>query len=133
MLNNLSDNICPSKYFLLSNTYIGNKGYTIYKKELTLAQQKLLRNELTITPRTHGAPITNNLHSYPVYRESENKFYVPHYYGTKYFGVPNSIQITNGDDINFKYRAVKGYLSAYTAVALATSSSVETSPVLPSI
>jgi len=103
MLNNLSDNIFHSNYLLLSNTYLGNKGYTIYKNELTLAQQKFLRNELTITPRTHGAPLTNNLHSYPVYRESDNKFYVPHYYGTKYFGTPKSIKITNGDNINLEF------------------------------
>ena len=104
MLNKLSDNVCPSKYFLLSNTYLGNKGYTIYKNELTLVQQKFLRNELTITPRTHGAPMTNNIHSYPVYRESDNKFYVPHYYGTKYFGIPKSIKITNGDNINLEFK-----------------------------
>ena len=32
------------------NTYLGQKGYTIHKSELTIEQQKQIRNDLTIKP-----------------------------------------------------------------------------------
>ena len=71
------------------NTYLGQKGYTITKSELTIDQQKKIRNDLTIKPFTPGAP-TNNSEggkTFPAYRESSNKFYLPHYYGNEKFGV----------------------------------------------
>ena len=32
------------------NTYLGQKGYTIPKNELTIEKQKQIRNDLTIKP-----------------------------------------------------------------------------------
>ena len=32
------------------NSYLGQKGYTISKNELTIEQQKQIRNDLTIKP-----------------------------------------------------------------------------------
>ena len=31
-------------------TYLGNKGYTIYKKNLEIEEQELIRKELTVSP-----------------------------------------------------------------------------------
>jgi superfamily II DNA or RNA helicase len=81
------------------NTYLGQKGYTIPKNELTLEQQKFIRQSLTIEPFTIGAPV-NGAKSYPVYRESPNKFYVPHYYGIEKFGPPKEYKISVGDNID---------------------------------
>ena len=74
------------------NTYLGQKGYTIPKNELTLEQQKSIRQSLTIEPFVMGAPV-NGAKSYPIYRESPNKFYVPHYYGIENFGAPKEYKI----------------------------------------
>ena len=84
------------------NTYLGQKGYTLIKNELTIEQQKQIRNDLMIKPRVHGGPV-NVQHSFPAYRESSNKLYVPHYYGVQHFGNPSAIKISNGENINVAF------------------------------
>ena len=81
------------------NTYLGQKGYTIPKNALTLEQQKAIRLELTVEPFIMGAPV-NGAKSFPVYRESPNKFYVPHYYGIEKFGTPKEYKISEGENID---------------------------------
>jgi len=95
LLNNISSN-------MNLNTYLGQKGYTIPKNELTIEQQKQIRTDLTIKPFTHGG-MGGDQKSFPAYRESSNKFYVPHYYGVDNFGVPKQYKITEGDDINLEF------------------------------
>ena len=87
------------------NTYLGQKGYTITKSELTIEQQKKLRNDLTIKPFTPGTPMSNSEGSktFPAYRESSNKFYVPHYYGIENFGTPKQYKIAEGLDIHLEF------------------------------
>ena len=86
-----------------TNTYLGNKGYTISKSELTVTQEKQIRADLMITPRVHGAPANNNIPSFPAYRESNNKMYVPHYYGIEHFGSPKQIKISDGLPIDLPF------------------------------
>jgi superfamily II DNA or RNA helicase len=85
------------------NTYLGQKGYTIVKNELTIEQQKQIRNDLNIKPRVMGSPMNNDQKTFPAYRESSNKFYVPHYYGIENYGNPKQYKITNGTDINLEF------------------------------
>jgi superfamily II DNA or RNA helicase len=85
------------------NTYLGQKGYTISKNELTIEKQKEIRNDLTIKPFIMGSPMNNNQSSFPAYRESTNKMYVPHYYGVEHFGPPKEYKISDGDDINLVF------------------------------
>jgi superfamily II DNA or RNA helicase len=85
------------------NTYLGQKGYTIAKNELTIEQQKKIRNDLTIKPHVMGSPMNNDQKTFPAYRESSNKFYVPHYYGIENYGNPKQYKITNGTDINLEF------------------------------
>ena len=85
------------------NTYLGQKGYTIPKNELTVEQEKQIRNELTIKPFIMGSPINNNQNSFPAYRESQNKMYVPHYYGIEKFGPPKDYKINNGLNIDLEF------------------------------
>lgn len=85
------------------NTYLGQKGYTIHKNEITIEKQKEIRNDLTIKPFVMGAPMNNNQKTFPVYRESSNKFYVPHYYGVEKFGDPKQKKISEGTDINLEF------------------------------
>lgn len=80
------------------NTYLGPRGYTIPKNELSVENQVKIRNDLTIKPYVPGAP-QNSSESFPVYRESPNKFFVPHYYGIEHYGSPKSIKINDGQDI----------------------------------
>ena len=85
------------------NTYLGQKGYTIPKNEITIEQQKQIRNDLTIKPFVMGSPMTNNQNTFPAYRESQNKMYVPHYYGVEIFGSPKEYKISEGTDINLEF------------------------------
>ena len=86
------------------NTYLGQKGYTIPKNEISIEKQKQLRNDLTIKPVSHGAPPGGNMMvSFPAYRESSNKFYVPHYYGVENFGAPKEYKISEGINIDLEF------------------------------
>ena len=84
------------------NTYLGQKGYTIPKNDLTIEQQKQIRTDLTIKPFTHGS-MGSDQKSFPSYRESSNKFYVPHYYGVDNFGAPKQYKISEGEEINLEF------------------------------
>lgn len=84
------------------NTYLGQKGYTILKNELTTEKLLKLKNDLTIQPFTLGAPTIDNK-IYFAYRESPNKIYIPHHYGNKHFGNPKQYKITEGVDINLEF------------------------------
>jgi len=85
------------------NTYLGQKGFTLHKKELTMEQQQKIRTDLTIKPFVMGSPMTNNTTSFPVYRESNNKMYVPHYYGIEHYGTPKEINIKDGENIHLDF------------------------------
>jgi superfamily II DNA or RNA helicase len=86
------------------NSYLGQKGYTLLKKELTIEQQKQIRNDLTIKPYTGSIGANNsNPVTYPAYRESDKKFYVPHYYGVETFGKPKEHKISEGENIDVDF------------------------------
>lgn len=84
-------------------TYLGNKGYTLFKSELSATQQLKIRELLTVKPYVPGAPPNGLQPTYPVYRESTNKFYVPRYFGEKWFGKPKETKITEGDNISLQF------------------------------
>ena len=88
------------------NTYLGQKGYTISKNELTIEEQKKIRNDLTIKPFIMGSPINNDQKTFPAYRESNNKFYIPHYYGVENFGYPKQYKINDGIDITLEFAGI---------------------------
>ncbi len=84
------------------NTYLGQKGYTISKSELTPTQTEFIKKELTIKPFVMGSP-TATMTTYPAYRESSGKFYLPRYFGEAHFGTPKEIRISNGTDIDVPF------------------------------
>lgn len=84
------------------STYLGPKGYTIPKSELTEDQIKYIKDALTIRPQTPGAPMATTA-SFPAYRESTQKMYVPRFFGTENFGFPKQIKIPEGDDIDVPF------------------------------
>ena len=86
------------------NTYLGQKGYTIAKNEISIEQQKQIKTELTIKPFVMGSPMnSSDVKTFPAYRESANKIYVPHYYGVEKFGPPKQYNIAECDDINLEF------------------------------
>ena len=85
------------------NTYLGQKGYTIPKNEISIEKQNQIKKDLMVRPYTPGAPGNGGDTTFPAYRESSNKLYVPHYYGVEQFGVPKEIKISEGTDINLDF------------------------------
>ena len=89
-------------------TYLGNKGYTIYKECLEIEDQKFIREKLTVKPYIPKSPVQPP--SFCVYAEGHNKFYLPKYFGVEHFGEPEGIRINDGDDISISF---KGKLRDY--------------------
>jgi superfamily II DNA or RNA helicase len=69
-------------------TYLGQRGYTIEKKNLTIQEQERIRDSLMVVPFVPKSSLSRPS-KFPVYRESPNKFYVPRFYGIDNFGEPN--------------------------------------------
>ena len=84
------------------NTYLGQKGYTILKAELTADQLNQIKKDLTIRPYVPGAPVQDTV-TFPAYRESAQKIYVPHYYGVEQYGPPKEYKISEGEDIDLEF------------------------------
>ena len=105
------------------NTYLGAKGYTIYKSQLSASQQNMICKELTIKPYVPGSPANNTATSFPAYRESSQKYYLPRYFGDNKFGPIKEVKISEGDNIDVKFSGllrenqieiVQGYLTHLT-------------------
>ena len=75
------------------NTYLGNKGYTILKSELSIKLQLTLKEMLMVKPYVPGSPVQLQK-TFPAYRESDKKIYVPRYFGEEIFGKPKTTKIS---------------------------------------
>uniref|UniRef100_A0A6C0B9U4 Helicase ATP-binding domain-containing protein n=1 Tax=viral metagenome TaxID=1070528 RepID=A0A6C0B9U4_9ZZZZ len=82
--------------------YLGQKGYSILKKNITVEQQYFIRNELMIKPFVQGSPAAQTV-TFPAYRESANKFYVPRYFGEEHFGKAEDSKICPGQTISLAF------------------------------
>ena len=82
-------------------TYLGQKGYSIYKECLDMKDQQYLRDELTVGPYIPKAPVQPI--PFPIYRESNNKIYIPRYFGINTYGEPDEIRTSGGDDIDLTF------------------------------
>ena len=76
--------------------YIGNKGYTILKKDVDVSK---IKSELTavISSKQYGIETKVSF-----FRESDKKLYLPRFYGLKQFGLVPS-KLAEGDDIHLSF------------------------------
>ena len=84
-----------------ASSYLGPNGYTIYKECLDIKEQRLIREELNVKPYIPKAPVQPP--AYPVFRESNTKFYLPRFYGVKNYGEPDENRLPPGEDINVTF------------------------------
>ena len=91
-------------------SYIGKKGYTLYKDSLALSDLTRIRNELTVKPYVPKSMVEAK--AFPLYREAPKKIYVPRHYGEDNYGsVPDEfIKLPRGDPIEDKYCEFAGSL-----------------------
>jgi superfamily II DNA or RNA helicase len=126
------------------NTYLGPKGYTISKSDLSEEQVGQLRRSLTVRPFTggagYGAPADASV-EYPIYRESPNKIYIPRFFGQREIGPVQRMAISGGDDIDVPFAGslrpiqvpvVAAYIAAVKPSIVADSFAVKPSIVADS-
>ena len=94
----------------MKNNYLGQKGYSIYKSNLSIEEQNNIRRDLLVQPIIPKSPVKPE--SFPIYLESPEKIYVPRYYGLEKYGSPD-IKITEGEQINLNF---KGDLRDYQEI-----------------
>ena len=87
---------------LSHNSYLGEKGYTIFKQDLGVKDQQFLREKLSVKPFIPKSPIQPE--AFPVYRESQKKFYIPRYFGLETYGIHDDVRIKNGVDIDLDFK-----------------------------
>jgi len=84
-----------------ASTYLGAKGYTVYKECLDGKEQRTIRSDLNVRPYIPKSPIQPP--SYPVFRESPLKYYLPRYYGLKHYGKAEENRLPPGENINIAF------------------------------
>ena len=83
-------------------TYLGLKGYSIKKENISVQEQQLIRKELNVKPFVPKTSLSQPK-PFPVYRESKKKLYVPRFYGLDTYGEPDAIKLPEGKNINIKF------------------------------
>ena len=83
-------------------SYLGKKGYSILKSDLTIKEELFIRNELTVKAFVPKSPVQPE--AFPVYRESPKKFYMPRYFGVNTFGDFTENKLSLGEDINLEFQ-----------------------------
>ena len=87
------------------NTYVGPKGYTVLKSELTDAQIGQIKELLTVKPFTPGISLAGTT-SFPAYRESTQKIYMPRFFGVQHFGPAKHVKTPEGDNIDVPFSGI---------------------------
>ena len=93
-----------------TQSHIGQKGYTIPKTALTSQQLRDLKQDLYKIPMVNGKKMDTDS-GFPIYRENQNKIYVPRFYGIAKYGMPSRIDIPTGDVIDVPFNSDKPLFS----------------------
>lgn len=83
-------------------TYLGPKGYTIYKEHISIQEQQYIRTELNVRPYVPKS--MGKVEAFPIYRESHKKFYVPRYFGESIYGEADEVRIPDPLSINLEFK-----------------------------
>ena len=83
-------------------SYLGPKGYSIRKENLELTEQLNIRKDLTVTPYVPKNAMQKP-NPFPIYRESNKKFYIPRFYGYDTYGEPEGVTLPEGDNIDLTF------------------------------
>ena len=83
------------------------RGYVIQKSSLSSDQLAALKYDLAIAPKENHvmmkAKKSNNDHLIIVYRENEQKIYIPRFYGIRHYGEPGLSELSPGLDIDVSF------------------------------
>ncbi len=82
-------------------SYLGKKGYTLLKSELTDKEQSFIKDGLTVKAYLPKSPVQPE--PFSVYRESPKKYYLPRYFGSDNFGDFKENKLSLGDEIDVEF------------------------------
>jgi superfamily II DNA or RNA helicase len=123
------------KRMIATNSYLGQKGYTIPKSILSSNELNVLYDELYLTP-VIDTPISGTPPPIPipVYKENSKKIYIPRFYGIKRYGLPDKSEIGNDvENINITFvknlrdyqeKVVETYINSTNTPLCATSNGI---------
>lgn len=74
-------------------TILSVNGYGLVKKDTETTIK--IKEELTMTP-TANFSLSSDQKSFPIYKESDKRIYVPRYYGLQKYGLPSKCTISEG-------------------------------------
>ena len=94
--------MCKEPKANMIKTYLGNKGYSIYKNKISINEQQFIREQLNVAPYMPKSPVKPI--PFPVYLESSQKLYIPRYFGIEHFGDPDEIRISHGENIQVDFK-----------------------------
>ncbi len=86
----------------MSKNYIGQKGYTIYKDEISNDISKFIESELSVKPFVPKAMTMQKTQTFTIYRESSTRYYLPKFFGLENFNSVDS-KIPKGKNINLSF------------------------------
>lgn len=84
-----------------------SRGYGLLKSAFPESILSGLRDKLTVKPLVvpgYGPMGVEGANSFPIYKESTSRIYVPKYFGLSEFGAPDEVKIAEGDDIHVPFR-----------------------------
>ena len=84
------------------STYIGKKGYTIYKKNYTKNEIEKVKEELTFTP-FHIKGYGPESKPFSVYGNTKEKMFLPKFYGIETFGIPEECKLVEPTNISIQF------------------------------
>ena len=83
------------------STYLGKKGYSIYKECLSIEEQQWIRKELLVGPYVPKAPVQPS--PFPIYQESKTKIYIPRFFGNDTYGDADELHLSTGNEISLQF------------------------------
>jgi len=108
-------------------TFYSKNGYLIYKEKLSKSEDKLIKNQLNVTPINTFDTFAEN-ESFEIYKESSSRYRIPRYFGLKHFGIPEKIAKYNHVSIEVDF---EGTLNKHTKQDISVQKALETFYALP--
>jgi superfamily II DNA or RNA helicase len=78
-------------------------GYGLDKKTLSFREQQKIRKDLLVSPHI-ARGFGGKARSWPIYRESVKRLYIPRHYGLEHFGDIDEKRISMGEEINLEFK-----------------------------
>ena len=86
-----------------SNSFLGKHGYTIPKSDLDDKEIAIIKKDLNVKP-FQACKIGGPPPSYPIYRESTSKLYLPRYYAIEKYGKFKDNKLSKGINIDIPFK-----------------------------